>query len=1088
MRHRLNTILFLCILLLAGARAAHAQFDTATILGTVRDNTGAVVPGATVTLTGVDTGIASTKVTDENGAFEFTTVRIGRYRVTAELAGFSIALAENVQATVGARQRVDLQLTPGNVTETVQVVGAASRLETDSSERGQVITAQQAVQLPLNGREYSSLALLSPGVRLSALNTGSASTVREGSFNINGLRSTFNNFLLDGIDNNAYGTSNQGFSNQVMQPSPDAVAEFRVVTNNMSAEYGRSAGGTINVAYRSGTNSLSGAAWDFYRDTALNATGFFKPVSGEKPPMSRDQFGGTLGGPILRNRAFFFTDYEGFRQTRKNVAFQTVPTVLQRQGILSLDVRNPVTGTIYPAGTPIPMTDLARKVLSALPDPTSAGAANNYSILQEFTNNTDKFNVKGDVQVNPAMSAFARYGYRDADIQDQTPLPLPSGGSGNGLTYVTNKQFVAGFTMTRAASLLEGRFGWSRTVAGKSPVALGTPGAFEAYGIPGLPTDERIAGGLPTQLVSPLSDWGRQATNPQWQYPEVWNPKINYTWLAGRHSLKTGYEFQHINTEVQDVNPLYGRDTYAGQITRPAGAAANNLYNLSDFMFGFRSQYALSNILIANLRQQMHFAYVQDDLRLNDKLTLNLGLRYEYATPHWEKDNILSNYDPQTNSMIMASDGSLKDRALINPDRNNFGPRFGFAWSVLPQTVVRGGYGMSYVHFHRAGGANILPINGPQVINAVVNQTDPTSPSFLTTQQGYPADLTDASRFNPLAANVTYMPEDYHSSEVHSYYVSVQREIARNMLLDVAYVGNRANELLLLANLNQATPNNSAGTIPLANRRPIAGFADITYAFNGGKSRYNSLQVKYDYRPRRGLMFLNAFTWSKSKDNGAGTLEAPNGNFPSPQDFYNLEADYATSAYDQPYNNTTSVVWELPFGQGHRFLSDAGPVIEAIAGGWTLSGINTLASGEVVNLTYTPATAFLVSGINQDFRGANNYRPNLSGSPYGDTSSVTSYLSRENVTIPTDPSQPFGNAPRNVARGPWFWQMDLVAAKDFRLPIGADTRAQFRLEAFNLLNRVNFRAPNGNRSSGAFGSITTTYDARQLQLGFKVTF
>ncbi len=883
-RHRITTLCFLCLLLLGSTRTAFAQFDTATVLGSVRDNTGAVVPGATVTLTAIDTGISATKVTDENGAFEFATVRIGRYRVAAELQGFSIAFADNVQATVGARQRVELVLTPGNVKETVEVVGAATRLETDSSERGQVITAQQIVEIPLNGREYSSLALLSPGVRLSALNTGSASTVREGSFNINGLRSTFNNFLLDGIDNNAYGTSNQGFSNQVMQPSPDAVAEFRVVTNNMSAEYGRSAGGTINVAYRSGTNSFNGAGWEFYRDTALNATGFFKPVSGEKPPMSRDQFGGTLGGPLLRNRAFFFTDYEGFRQTREQVAFQTVPTALQRQGILTLDVRNPVTGVVYPAGTQIPMTDFARKVLSDLPDPTSSAAANNYSILQEFTNNTDKMNVKGDVQINPALSGFARYGYRDADIVDNTPLPLPSGGSGNGLTYVTNKQFVAGFTMTRAASLLEGRFGWSRTVAGKSPLSLGTPGALDAYGISGLPTDERIAGGLPTQLVNPpFSDWGRQATNPQWQYPEVWNPKINYTWVSGRHSLKTGYEFQHISTEVQDVNPLYGRDTYIGQITRVPGAAANTLYNLADFMFGFRSQYAISNILIANLRQQMHFTYVQDDFRVNDKLTLNLGLRYEYATPHWEKDNILTNYDPQTNSMVAATDGSLRERSLINPDRNNFGPRFGFAWSVLPQTVVRGGYGMSYVHFNRAGGANILPINGPQVINAVVNQSDPTSPSFLTTQQGYPTDLTDPSRFNPLAANVTYMPEDYHSSEVHSYYVSVQREIARNMLLDVAYVGNRANELLLLANLNQAAPNNSAGTIPLANRRPIAGFADITYAFNGGKSRYNSLQVKYDYRPRRGLMLLNSFTWSKAKDNGAGTLEAPNGNFPSPR-------------------------------------------------------------------------------------------------------------------------------------------------------------------------------------------------------------
>ena len=1088
MKRAIGFLLALSFVVLA-PRGVYAQFDTATVVGTVRDNSGAVVPGATVTLTNLDTGISTTRLTDANGSYEFITVRVGRYRVIAELQGFSTARADNIQVAVGARQRVELQLTPGNLTETVEVVGTSMLLETDSSQRGQVITSEQAVQLPLNGREYSSLALLSPGVRLSALNTGSSQTVREGSFNINGLRSTFNNFLLDGIDNNAYGTSNQGFSNQVMQPSPDAVAEFKVVTNNMSAEYGRSAGGVINVAYRSGTNRFSGAAWEFFRDTKLNATGFFKPVTGEKPPLSRDQFGFTLGGPIMRNRAFFFSDYEGFRQNRQNVSFATIPNATQRQGILAVAVRHPFTGETYAAGTPIPMTDFARRVLSALPDPTSAGAGNNYSILQEFTNTTDKWNVKGDLQLRDSLTAFGRFGYRDADLFDQPPIPLPSGGGGNAQTYVTNKQFVAGFTWTRSASsLLEGRFGWSRTVAGKNPAALGSEGALEAYGISGLPTDPRISGGLPTQIITGFSELGRQATNPQWQYPEVWNPKVNYTWIRGRHSLKSGYEFQHIATEVQDVNPLYGRDTYNGQLTRPAGATGNNnLYNLADFLFGLRSQYALSNILIANLRQQMHFAYLQDDWRVNDNLTVNLGLRYEYATPHWEKDNILSNYDPVNRRMILASDGSLKDRSLINPDRNNFGPRLGFAWTVMPQTVVRGGYGISYVHFHRAGAANILSINGPFTVTAVANQTAST-PNFRATQEGYPSAFADPATFNPLVANITFMPEDYHSSRAQSYYISVQREISRNMIVDVAYVGNRADDLLLFANFNQAAPNNPQGSLSLQARRPIQEFSDITYAFNGGKSRYNALQVKYEYRMRQGLMVLNAFTWSKSKDNGAGSLEGPFGNFPAPQDFYNLEADYGTSAYDQPINNTTSVVWSLPIGRGKRWLSDASAVMDGLLGGWTISGINTMASGEPATLQYSPGSNLQVSGIQQDFRGANNYRPNVNGDPYADTSSVINYLSRETVTLPTDPSQPFGNAPRNSVRGPWFWQMDIVAAKDFPLPIRDQMRIQVRFEAFNVLNRVNFRAPNANRSNANFGTITGTFDARQMQLGIKLMF
>jgi Carboxypeptidase regulatory-like domain/TonB-dependent Receptor Plug Domain len=1082
-----TSIVLLCCLL-AGAAPAEAQFDTATVLGTVKDSTGGFVPGATVTLTNLETGVAAVKISDQNGSFEFVTVRVGRYKVTAELDGFAVALAPDFAVQVGARQRVDLTLSPGQLSETIEVSGAATRLETDSSQRGQVVNAEQIVELPLGSREYSGLVLLSPGVRLSTLNTGSA-TPREGSFNINGLRSTFNNFLLDGIDNNAYGTSNQGFSNQVMQPSPDAVAEFKVVTNNMSAEYGRSAGATINAAYKSGTNRFRGSAWEFYRDTALNATGFFKPVNGVKPALERDQYGFTFGGPLVKNRAFFFSDLEGFRQTRKNVSFATIPNATQRQGVLAVDVRHPQTGVVYPAGSAIPMTPFARQVLAGLPNPTVAGTANNFSDLPEQTNATDKGAGKIDIQLSSRLSMFGRYGHRVVDIVDQPTLPLPSGGDGNGTTYVTNKQFVTGFTWAPSGtSLLEGRFGWSRTDGGKNPVALGQPSAFDQFGITGLPTDPRVAGGLPSQLINGYTNLGRQATNPQWQFPSVFNPKINYTFVTGRHSLKAGYEFQHIQTEVQDINPLYGRDAYNGQFSRPAGAAANNLFNLADFMFGMRSQYALSNILVVNLRQNMHFGYLQDDFRLSDKLTLNVGLRYEYATPQWERDNVLTNFDPVGRRMISASDGSIAERALIDPDRNNFGPRLGFAYTATPRTVVRGGYGISYIHFHRAGAANVLAINGPQVINAVANQANPLLPEFRTTQQGYPTDFTDASKFNQLNANITHMPKDYQSSRVQSYYISAQRELGANMILDVAYVGNRADGLLLLANFNEAAPNNSAGSLSLQARRPIQEFADITYAFNGGKSRYNSLQVKYEYRMRRGLMLLNSFTWSNAKDNGAGALEGPNGNAPAPQSFRDLDDSFGTSAYDQPFNNTTSLVWDLPFGNGRKFMSNATGLVDALLGGWTISGISTVNSGEPVMLRYTPLASFQVSGIQQDFRGANTYRPNVNGSPYGDKNSVTNYLNPANVTIPTDPSQPFGNAAPNNVRGPGFWNLDMVAAKEFRLPFGDDTRIQFRLEAFNALNRTNFRAPNGNRSSPAFGTITSTYDARQLQLGVKVSF
>src|SRR5438093_7513473 len=352
------------LLLFAAAAPASAQFDTASVVGTVKDASGATVPDAKVTLTNTETGVSVARTTGQDGGYEFVTVKPGIYVVTAEKSGFAIALMDNVQVQVAARMRVDLSMSVGQLTERIVVTAALPLIETDTSQRGQVITGDQMRELALNGREHAALALLATGVRQSALNKSTNGTPREGAFNVNGLRSTFNNFLIDGVDNNAYGTSNQGFSNQVMQPPPDAVGEFRVVTNNQSAEYGRAAGATVNVSYKSGTNQLHGDVWEFNRNTALNATGYFTPPSGEKPPLQRNQFGGVVGGPLVRNKAFFFGDYEGFRQDRKVTSFGTIPAAAQKSGVLPLDIRDPRTGAVFAAGTSIPMTGLARKVLS----------------------------------------------------------------------------------------------------------------------------------------------------------------------------------------------------------------------------------------------------------------------------------------------------------------------------------------------------------------------------------------------------------------------------------------------------------------------------------------------------------------------------------------------------------------------------------------------------------------------------------------------------------------------------------------------------------------------------------------------------
>lgn len=1055
--------------------AAFAQFDTAAVLGRVVDQTQGAVPGVTVTLTNQATGIQATAVTDETGSYQFLNVRVGTYRIEAELSGFATAVAPDVNVTVAARQRVDLSLRIGSVGETVEVRGAARVLETESSDRGQVIGHEQVVNLALNGRNYADLALLSPGVRQSSI-----SSSRDASFNVNGMRSALNNFILDGVDNNSYGTSNQGFSNQVVQVSPDAVEEFKVQTNNFSAEYGRAGGAIVNATFRSGTNRFLGTAWEFNRNTALNATGFFKPSSGQKPTLNRNQFGGVFGGPLARDRAFFFVNYEGFRQEQRTLTFSNVPTLAMRQGIMGKPIVNPITGEVYADGI-IPasaITPFARKVLDGLPAPTRPGISNNYDLLPKREDRNNKFDIKLDQQINAATNAFVRFSHRKVDNFEPPPIDGQTSSPANAYVEVLNQQYAAGLTRTlSSSSLLELRLGVNRTEAGKTAFGTGTQNMLQAYGITGLPTDAVFSGGLTEQSVGGWTSWGRQNSNPQYQNPFAIDVRANYSWLRGNHTLKTGYEYQSINTEVDDVNPKYGQDSYSGQFSRPAGAAADTAtYNLADFLMGARSSYSLVNPFIIELRQRMQFAYVQDDWRVSPRLTLNLGLRYEFATPQWDANNKLTNFDPATRTLLQAKDGSIYDRALVHPDMNNFAPRLGLAYSIDDNTVLRSAYGISYVLFNRLGGENLLPFNGPHVVPVSITQQPsqglcaanqaPTT-CFRTTQMGYPEGLNVPANYSPLNGRVNHIPADLETGRVQSWHVSVQRELGAHFVVDVAYVANKSDHLMVLADLNQARPNAAGENSTLQARRPIQGYQFIQSAFDGGKGDYRALQAKVERRFDRGLYFLNSFTWSRARDNASGHLETANGDN-SRVNLANIDGEFGVSGYDQPLNNTTTVVWEPPFGRDKWY------------GDWRVSVVNTMTSGLPVNLNFSPAANMQVSTVV-------THRPNITGDIYAENPSAAQWFNLANITVPTDMSQPFGNAPRNAARGPALYSMDLGIHKDLR--IGGQRRLQFRAEAFNVLNKTNLSSPNSNRSNANFGTITSlAIQPRQLQLGLKVDF
>ncbi len=1105
MLRKATEVVLSAVALLAIAPVMRAQFDTATVLGTIRDPSGAVVARAAVMLKNVDTGISARFATDANGNYEFLNVQVGTYRLEAVASGFSTSVAESFRVTVNARQRVDLVLQVGAVAEKVTVTEAAKLLETDSSDRGQVIEKQQIVDLPLNGRSYADLALLAPGVRRGLRDD------REASYNVNGLRFQINNFQLDGVDNNAYATSNVVNSNQVLQISPDAIEEFRVQTNSYSAEYGRSAGAVINASIRSGSNRPSMTLWEFSRNTALNATGFFKPVDNVKPVLRKNQFGAAFGGPIKRDKSFFFADYEGNRQTSSSIMYSVIPTMAQRQGILGAPVTNPVTGATYANGT-IPASDItafARKVLDGLPAPNISGSGNNYQSTPVFIDHTDKFDVKLDHRFNDKLNAFLRVSQRKSNDVGNTPIPAPiyggglaSGASIAGFAHQLNQGAAAAVNyIISPTTLVDVHFGVTRTLAREDPFGMGGPNMFQLYGISGLPTGY-VAGGLTSQSIGGFTGMGRDSGLPHIQNPVVYDlPRVNFSKIMGRVTTKVGFEYLSYHTKVSDNGGLYGGDSYSGQFSKPAGGTANSsIYNLADFLFGNRSSYSLSNEFFPVMEQWMAFGYVQNDFKASSRLTLNLGLRYEFATPQMEKNNRLSNYDPATHSIVLAKSGSIYDRSTIHPDLNNFAPRVGFAYSLTDRWLVRSGFGVSYVHFNRLGAEDLLPLNYPETYSLSITQqpsqglcqtSSDFATCFRTTQQGYPVNALQPQNVSQKSARFRYIPADTRTAYVMNWHFSIQRELPRNLLLDLAYVGNRSLKLLVLADYNQAVPNPPlpAPAIPLNNRRPIQEFGNIQIAYNRDDGSYHGLQAKLERRFSGGLSLLSSFTWSKAidlapgqlEDVGVGTVVA---NQNTRINYLNPKSEKALSTTDVPFLSVTSAIWDVPVGHGRRFGTNMARPVDLLLGNWRMAAINSMLSGNPITFLYSPSSDFTVSSNSKD------YRPNLVGNPFlpADQRTPAHYWNPAGLAIPTDRTQPFGNAGRNIARSPGVYTLDLSLQKEFPLPLRDGTRLQFRADAFNLQNRTNFQNANSVVGQTVFGTIQSTYPARQLQLALKLYF
>jgi len=1079
-------------LLCALPAAALAQQETATISGTITDATGASVPNAVVIVTNVQTGISVRTEATEAGTYVVPSLRPGDYSIAVESKGFQKTVRTGVTLQVAQVARIDVTLQTGALTESVEVVAATPLLDTLTSSRGSVIDQKKIVELPLNGRDYNQLALLSPGVlpgtpRLASVNF-------KGVLNVNGNR-TFNNvFLLDGVDNISYSNSFRGENVQLVQPSIEALQEFKIQTNAYSAEFGRSSGAVVNATIKSGTNTVRGSVYEFVRNDSLDANNFFSNALGApKPKRERNQFGGAVGGPLVKNRTFWFGDYEGLRDLEGVPRVRQVPTAAEKAGLFSAAVFDPFT-----AGRPefsrnaqgqwvIPRErwdPVGAAIVGLIPDPNVANSTI-FASTPVTDTRTDQFDVRVDHQISPNMTLFGRYSFVDTLTFRPAPLEGLAEGSFNdafGSNDMRSQGLAIGLTWTVSPTLVgDIRFGYSAGDYYTTPPNYGVDGPAQ-IGLKNVPSDPAITGGVPKVNIQGFDAVGRHTSTPQFQTPRSWNPRATFSLNRGEHFIKFGGEFLHVQTRINDLNATIGRMNFENRFTNRA---------VGDLLLGLPSQLALTSYTVMDQGQDMQFYFVQDDYRVSPKLTANVGVRYEYATPPRERDNQFANFDPATGTMIFATDGDVFDRALIHPDRNNFAPRVGFAYTPMSRWVVRGGYGVFYTHTVRQGREGLLGFNPPYLVDNLL-QTGVTGAAAIASAapfrlvNGYPSGLLDPTT---LAPTISRRAQDasQRTPYIQQYNIGVQYELRSDMVLDVAYVGNKGTKLNGFRNLNQRAVITNPDGSQAAGNRPYPAFGDIQWMENRVSSTYKSLQLRLEKRFTNGLTGNVSYTLGEALSGAPDHISTSGGGagidtgvFREPQDGNNLRAEYGPTEFDIRHRFVASYIWELPFGRGRHWGNSWNRAMDLAFGGWQVTGIHVLQSGLALTATLSGANVV-------NLGGERRARPNLVGEPELSESQRTlaRWFNTDAFAAFAVP-QAFGNAGVGIMRGPGVANFDFTFAKNFQV---TDRRYfQFRTEIFNAFNHPNFGPPNIARDSSGFGQILSAAPARIIQFGVKFYF
>ena len=1066
--------IFVVGLLLLLATGLWAQGTTADVLGTVTDASGAVLPGVRVMVHNFDTGADYTAETDKNGDYLVTLLPVGRYSIKAVASGFKTLTVPEVTLAIGDRLRQDVRLELGALEQSVEVTASSPALQTDSSSLSNLISTNAMQDLPLNGRNFVVLAQLTAGAA-EGESTGLPSGTRPddrrltSAVSVNAQPTSFNNFTIDGMDDNE-----RFIGTVIVKPSVDALQEMKVQTNLYSAEFGRTAGGVINFVTKSGSNAFHGSLFEFFRNQHMDARSFF---AGAKPPYHQNQFGGSNGGPIKKNRVFYFGDYEGFRVHQGQTFVDSVPTLAERQGNFSglNPIFNPFTTTTNPAnpststrtayaGNQIPASQInpiAQSIINLYPVPQRSGLANNYTYQPLKTQNNDTFDARVDYRFSDANTAFARYSFNNTNtvIPAGCP-PAPSGinpdcdegRSGTAAQRAQSAQLndvhVFGPNL-----IMELKADFSRYGVQSLPVNYGK-NVSQQLGIKGVNIDADSSG-LSIISIAGLTTLGDASYIPIVTTDNLFQEIADLTYIRGTHSIKFGVDLRRRQTDSFQSPTARGQFSFDSNFTNdPSATVAGSGNAVASFLLGYPASTTRSKYLVnPGLRNWETAAYVQDDWRLTRWLTLNMGLRYDYYGPNTEVADRISNVDLTQGKIIIAGQNGVSSSAGVRPDRRDFSPRFGFAATVAKGTVIRGGYGISFVPNMIASSMALR--NPPFVSLYTLNATPLTPVNSLSDGLPLPVATNPA---NP-TGSLTGVAFSGATPYVQQYNLTFQRELPGSLVATVSYVGALGRHQYIFngaVNVDLAPPG--PGTI--IPRTPyysvFPNVSSIAIAAPWYNTNYQALQTTLEHRYQNGLTLLATYTWAHSLDDEPAILNNP-------------RSEYGDSFLDLRHRFTFLGDYSLPFAKNAK-----GPAA-LLTRNWGINVVAVLTTGLPFDIT---------NAASRSNTGGPD-RPNAVCNPNsGFTQSVYEWFNTS--CFAAQPLYSYGNLGRNVLHGPGRENLDLAIHREFS-PKEA-MRFQFRAEAFNITNTPAFFAPGASFGSTTFGVINSAGLGRNIQLALKLLF